>query len=153
MKLAVIKIRSSIGVRDEIRRTFKHLNIQRVNHCTIIDDTPSYRGMLQKAKDYITWGPVDLEVLKKLVKKRGRIAGNRPVTDDVIKERTGYSSVDEFVENWYSGNTDIFRGMKKTFRLHPPSKGHRGSIKKPFRIGGTLGDRGEKINELLEKMI
>ena len=153
MKIAVIKVRGSFGVRHDIKKTFKHLNITRVNNCAIIDDTESYRGMLQKAKDYITWGYIDVETLKNLVKKRGKVKGNKPVTDEIVKKKAGIDTVDEFVEKWYKGEIKPFKDFKKTFRLHPPSKGHKGSIKKPFKVGGALGDRGEKINELLERMI
>lgn len=39
-------------------------------------------------------------------------------------------------------------------RLGPPRKGFgRKGIKAPFTIGGALGYRGEKINELLMRMI
>ena len=48
------------------------------------------------------------------------------------------------------------RGNEGTtvFRLHPPRGGfERKGIKKTYRIGGVLGDRKEKINELIIKML
>lgn len=43
---------------------------------------------------------------------------------------------------------------KKFFRLHPPRKGFgRKGTKKPFSVGGALGYRGEKINELIKRMV
>ncbi len=43
---------------------------------------------------------------------------------------------------------------QKFFRLHPPRKGYaRKGIKTPFSMGGALGDRKEKINELIIRMI
>ncbi|MBW2996086.1 uL30 family ribosomal protein [Candidatus Woesearchaeota archaeon] len=43
---------------------------------------------------------------------------------------------------------------KKFFRLHPPRKGfERKGIKLPFKVGGALGYRGNKINDLIKKMI
>ncbi|MGB9748245.1 MAG: uL30 family ribosomal protein [Candidatus Woesearchaeota archaeon] len=40
------------------------------------------------------------------------------------------------------------------FRLNPPRKGfERKGIKKPFNLGGAYGYRGEKINELIKRMI
>ncbi|GIR34454.1 MAG: hypothetical protein CM15mP48_1380 [Candidatus Poseidoniales archaeon] len=32
------------------------LNLTKVNHATIIPERPTYTGMLQKAKDFVTWG-------------------------------------------------------------------------------------------------
>jgi large subunit ribosomal protein L30 len=48
------------------------------------------------------------------------------------------------------------RGKKdqKFFRLNPPRKGFgRKGIKTPFSIGGALGDRRDKINDLVKRMI
>lgn len=43
---------------------------------------------------------------------------------------------------------------QKVYRLSPPKKGfERKGIKKDFKKGGALGYRGEKINDLLERMI
>jgi len=40
------------------------------------------------------------------------------------------------------------------FKLNPPRKGYgRKGIKKPFSIGGALGNRGQKINDILKRMI
>jgi len=40
------------------------------------------------------------------------------------------------------------------FRLSPPRKGFgRKGIKTPFSIGGALGDRRDKINDLVKRMI
>ncbi len=46
------------------------------------------------------------------------------------------------------------RGEGRWFALPPPRKGYgRKGIKLPFSKGGSLGDRGEKINELLLRMV
>lgn len=152
MKLAVIKVRSNINVRFDIKKTFEYLKLMHTNNCVIIDDSPSFKGMLQKAKDYITWGEIKEETLSNLIKKRGRILGDKNLTDDFIKGSTEFKSVDEYAKALFDGKSAIPKEMKSIFRLHPPKKGYR-SIKKPFSIGGALGYRGEKINDLLEKMI
>ncbi len=46
------------------------------------------------------------------------------------------------------------RGSKLIFTLNPPRKGfERRGIKTPFSLGGALGDRKEKINTLIKRMI
>ncbi|MDO8642310.1 MAG: uL30 family ribosomal protein [Candidatus Woesearchaeota archaeon] len=43
---------------------------------------------------------------------------------------------------------------ENVFFLAPPRKGHgRKGIKRSFVVGGALGERREKINELLQRMI
>ncbi len=46
------------------------------------------------------------------------------------------------------------RSNKKFYRLNPPRGGYgRKGTKVPFKIGGALGYRGEKINELIRRML
>ncbi len=46
------------------------------------------------------------------------------------------------------------RGNGKWFALQPPRKGYgRKGVKMPFAKGGALGNRGEKINDLLMRMV
>lgn len=45
-------------------------------------------------------------------------------------------------------------GEKNVYALQPPRKGYgKKGIKLPFSKGGALGNRGEKINDLLMRMI
>ena len=43
-------------------------------------------------------------------------------------------------------------GIKPVFRLHPPSKGFKGKVKRSYTAGGVTGYRGENINSLIKKM-
>ncbi|WP_010479049.1 50S ribosomal protein L30 [Thermococcus zilligii] len=153
-KLALIRLRSGIRAKGEVRDTLAMLRLHRVNHLVIIDDTPSYNGMIQKVKDYITWGEINKETLAELIRKRGRLIGNRPVTDEYVKEKLGIT-IDEFAEKIINGEmklTDL-PNIKPVFRLHPPRGGLKDSKKRSFKEGGALGYRGEKINELIERML
>lgn len=43
---------------------------------------------------------------------------------------------------------------KSFFRLNPPRKGFgRKGIKRPFKVGGALGYRGDKINDIIKRMV
>ncbi|AMM54422.1 MULTISPECIES: 50S ribosomal protein L30 [Thermococcaceae] len=153
-KLAVIRIRGRVNVKRPVRDTLAMLRLHRVNHCVIVDDTPSYLGMLQKAKDYITWGEINAETLAKLIRKRGRLIGNKPVTDEYVKEKLGMT-IEEFAQKVVNGEMSLkdLPNLKPVFRLHPPRGGFRGSKKRSFKEGGALGYRGEKINDLIERML
>ncbi len=137
---AVIRVRSGIGMRPDVSDTLKMLRLHKVNHCVLLRDTPVFRGMLQKVKDYVTWGEISDEMLKKLVEKRGRKLGNIRLDSKEAEEI--------FNELKDSGKTER---IKPVFRLSPPSKGYK-SIKQHFPKG-DLGYRGDKINELLKRMI
>lgn len=50
--------------------------------------------------------------------------------------------------------TELKKKGDKLFRLNPPRKGYgRKGVKMPFKLGGATGDRKEKINDLLMRMV
>jgi large subunit ribosomal protein L30 len=57
---------------------------------------------------------------------------------------------------WVELNEEVLGLLKdqKTINLHPPRGGfERKGIKIPFKVGGALGYRGEKINDLIKRML
>lgn len=153
VKLAVIMVRGGINVRRDIKETLRMLCLTRVNHCVIIDDDSSRQGMLQKTKDFVTWGEVKPGVLEHLLRKRGRLPGDKRLTDELVKSKTKFSSIGELATAICGGEAgpDVLPGLKKVFRLTPPHKGYK-STKRSVKDRGDLGYRGELINELILKM-
>lgn len=151
-RYVVVRIRGTVGVRRTIKDTLEMLRLPRVGSCVVIDDRDSYLGMLQKAKDYITYGEVDSDTLKKLVLKWGRLPGDSRIDEDYVKEKTGLTA-DDYVSAVLSFEHELGElELKSVFRLHPPRGGYK-DIKKGYGQGGSLGYRGEEINSLLQKMI
>jgi len=154
VKLAAVRIRGSVGVRRDVGETLRMLGLTRVNHCVVVDDDPSHVGMLRKAKDFIAWGEIGQGALEALLRKRGRLAGDVRLSDEYIKSNTPFASVAELSKAVLAGDFKLaaLPGIKKVFRLHPPRKGYK-ATKRPFRDLGDLGYRGEKINELILRMV
>lgn len=150
---AVIRIRGRVGVRKEIEDTLRMLRLKRVNNCVLVPEDPSFKGMLEKAKDYITWGEINRETLIALLKKRLRLKGGKRVDEKVLREITNFNSFEEFASALLEGKVKLknFEKLNPVFRLTPPSKGFK-SVKEHWPKG-DLGYRGEAINELLERMI
>jgi len=155
MAYLVIRVRSDRGVTKKIRDTMSMLNLTKVNHAVLVPETPSYDGMLQKVKDYVTWGEVDSEAIASLINNRGRMAGGKPVTDEIINDSSEFKSVNSLSDAIAAGDasTKNVDGMKPVFRLHPPrgSKGW-GGIKRSYSVGGALGFRGKEIEGLASRM-
>jgi large subunit ribosomal protein L30 len=140
---AVVRVRGSVGITRQLSDTLMMLRLHRINHCVIIPKNQNYDGMLHKARNFITWGEIDRETLEKLVAKRGRFAGDKRVKD--------VSYAKELAHFILSGKPVKETGIKPVFRLSPPSKGYKST--KAIFPKGSLGYRGEKINELLKRMI
>lgn len=130
------------------------LHLPRNNYGALVDDRPAFMGMLKKARDYITYGEPSKETLAMLIKKKGRLAGNKKLTDEYA-QKVGYKSLDDLADAVHVGRAEYWKlqNIQPVFRLHPPSKGFKGKIKKHYGSGGELGYRGEKINELLKRML
>ena len=153
MVYAVIRVRGSIGVRGDILATMKMLRLHKVNHMVLVPETPSMKGMLQKVKDYVTWGEIDEEVLAEVLSHRLKMKGDKVVDEKTLKEITG-KDFREFAKALATGEASLkdYDVLKPVFRLHPPRKGYEG-IKRPYRMGGALGYRGRDINDLIRRMI
>ncbi len=150
---AVIRLRGSVNISQEVQDTLKMLRLNRVNHCAIVDETPNYKGMIQKVKDYVAWGNINADSLALILRERGELVGGAPLTDEYVKENTKYKSIEDFAKavcEKKAALKDVPR-LTPVFRLHPPRKGHRG-IKKTFQQGGALGFYGEEINALIKQM-
>lgn len=154
MSYAAVRVRGTVNVRGDIKDTLKMLRLNRVNHCVIVPKDPSMEGMLRKTKDYITWGEPKPETLAKLILKRSRLENGKKVTDSYIKKNTKFRSIIAFAKAVCDGKERFsdLKSIKPVIRLHPPIKGYEG-IKRSFVEGGALGYRGEKINDLIERMI
>jgi len=138
----------------EARETLQMLHLPRNNYAGLVDDRPAFLGMLKTAKDYITYGEPSKETVAMLIKKKGRLAGDKKLTDEYA-QKVGYKSLEDLAEAVYSCRAEYWKlkGIQPLFRLHPPSKGFKGKIKRGYGSGGALGYRGEKIDELLKRML
>ena len=154
MTYAVIRVRGRAKIRTDIEDTLKFLRLTRVNHCTLIPNNNDFNGMLQKVKDYVTWGEINNETLKKLLITRGKLVGNKPLTEKEIKKYANVS-INDFVKKIINDEivySKISKEIKPIFRLHPPKQGYE-NTKRAHVVGGSLGYRGEDINNLILKML
>ena len=156
MTWLVIRVRSDRTVEKTIRETLHSLNLTRVNHAVLIPENDTYAGMLQKVKDFVTWGEFSADSIATLIRDRGRLIGDKPVTDGAVKDSTDFKNIDAFAKAIANGEavTKDMETLKRVFRLHPPrgSKGW-GGIKRHFTVGGALGFRVDAIEELAARML
>ena len=154
MVFAAVRVRGIVNVKPDIKRTLQLFRLTRVNHCVLLEENASTKGMLQIAKDYITWGEIDKAILSELIGSRGKLEGDKGLTEDYIKSATSYNNLEKLsqaiIDNKFKYK-DI-PNVKPIFRLSPPKNGYEG-IKRSFVNKGALGYRRKEINKLLERMI
>ncbi len=155
MKLAVVQVRGTMGMTKQLKDTLRMLKLPKSHSCVVVAATPSSIGMLNKLKDYITWGEITAETFTILLTKRARFVGNKPLTPELFKEKAK-EDITTFAKEFLDGKKSLkdVPGLKPYFRLKPPRHGfERGGIKKPYSMGGALGYRKEAINDLIQRMI
>lgn len=153
MTYAVIRVRGQPDVNKDIEYTMNIMNLTRVNHCVILPENEVTKGMLQKAKDYITWGEINESTLTDMIKVRGRLSGDKNITDEYLQEKTEFKTVEDMAKALMDNyRIKDIESVKPVFRLHPPIKGYEGN-KRSYRNGGALGYRGDAINDLIQRML
>tara|TARA_Y100000034_G_scaffold26979_1_gene32094 strand:- start:2100 stop:2576 length:477 start_codon:yes stop_codon:yes gene_type:complete len=140
-KIAIILVRGFIGIKKGIKDTLHMLRLYKKYSCVIVNNNPSTMGMIIKCKDYITYGEIDDQTYKSLVEKRGEQYHGR------LEDTRGKIKYNKFIE------VDN-KKLKPYFRLSPPKGGfERKGTKSPYTMGGVLGYRANKINDLIKKML
>ncbi len=140
-RIAVIRLRGNLHISGPLDQTFKMLNLHNKNWCVILENNASNLGMIKKVKDYVTWGEISDEVYDELFEKKGEFYLGRTEDSKSLIKYNKYVT--------YKG-----KKYKKYFRLNPPKKGYgKQGVKVSFSKGGALGNRKEKINDLLKRMM
>jgi large subunit ribosomal protein L30 len=142
----VVRVRGSIHARHDIVETLQYLHLTRPNHATVVPNDAGTTGMLHKVQGYVTWGEADPATVELLLAQRGE-------TPDGAKLSAGDgAAIAELSKSVVASGLSRTPGVRPLFRLRAPKGGWR-STKKPFALGGALGYRGEKINELVRRMV
>ncbi len=151
--IAIIRIRGSTGIKPVAEKTAELLNLNRINHMVLFNENDSINGMLKRVKDYVTWGEVNKETLTLILKNRALLQGRKKITDDYINN-LGYNSFEDLADALINNKTKIknVKDLIPVIRLNPPKGGYE-AIQKPFHEKGSSGYRGDKINNLIKKMI
>lgn len=153
--IAVVRIRGHMRIRETIEKSMRHLSLTRANHCVVLPDTAEVLGMVHSAKDYVTWGHVTVDDIEHLIRTRGRLEGNKPITDEDVAKATVHKTIKDLAAAVHEGKLrwSSIEGFKPIFRLSPPKKGFKGGTKRSFNAHGSLGNRGKAMPELLARMI
>src|SRR3989344_1289275 len=85
--IAIVRVRGDANLNPHVRKTMKLLKLYAKNTCVIIPNTQEFIGMIQRVKDFTTFGEISPDTFLKLLQKRGKIAGGKALTDDYLKQK------------------------------------------------------------------
>ncbi len=138
---AIIRVRGAVGTNPNAIKTLELLNLKRVNNLSVWNETPDKYKMFKKVEAYSTFGKIDDATLKELLEKKG-------------ESLEGNFDAKKALADLKAGKTPKQANVRNCFRLSPPRKGYeRGGTKKLYVHGGALGERNEKISDIIKRML
>jgi large subunit ribosomal protein L30 len=137
--ICLIRIRGQVKLDRDVKETLDRLRLRRKYACVVINPNKEQIGMIKKLRDFVALGNINNDTFKKLIEHRGKRIDKKKTIDSK-----------KIIEDLEKGKKYEELNLKPFFRLHPP----RGGIdSKQHFPKGILGDNGEKINELVLRML
>lgn len=150
---AAVRVRGQPDTSGDSKDTLRNLGLDARHSCVLLQETDANEGMLRDVKDVVTYGRIDTGLATDVLEARGE-TDHGALSDSV--EEIGYDSVQALVEDLEDGTVTVGDlkddGFRNVVRLAPPSKGFK-DPRHGYNQGGSLGDRGEAMDELLRRMI
>lgn len=157
----VVRIRGINKVAPKVRKVLQLFRLRQINNGTFIKLNKATKNMLRIAEPYIAYGYPTLKTVRHLIYKRGFVKHRHsriPITDNFVIERKlrglKLQCVEDMVYHIYTGGA-CFRKVNNflwPFKLNTPTGGWR-KKNNHYVEGGDFGNREDKINELVQRMI
>lgn len=154
-------VNSINGLSPKPRKVLQLLRLRQINNGVFVRLNKATINMLRLAEPFIAWGYPNLRSVKDLIYKRGfaRINGQRKAIADnaMIEEKLGKYGI-ICVEDLIHEIISVGKNFKRAtnflwhFKLNNPNGGFRKKTTH-YVEGGDFGNREDKINRLLRKMI
>ncbi|XP_066994381.1 large ribosomal subunit protein uL30 [Anabrus simplex] len=161
-KLAfVIRIRGVNQVAPKVRKVLQLFRLKQINNGVFIKLNKATINMLRICEPYITWGYPNLKSVRELIYKRGFAKINMqrvPITSNEIIEsklgKLGIICTEDLIHEIFTvGNKFKYASnFLWPFKLNTPTGGWRKKTNH-YVEGGDFGNREDKINELLRRMV
>ena len=159
--LLVIRIKGINGIPPRERKILKLFRLTRIYNSVFLKANKATINMLRKIEPWVTFGYPRRTTIAKLVYRKGFAKVNRqrlPITDNAqILEnlgKHGIKSVEDLVHEIVTSGPRFkeANNFLWPFKLHAPRGGYKHKTKS-FMEGGAVGNRENRINELVSKML
>ena len=135
--ILAIRISGHVEMPKDAEETLFRMRMRKKYSAVLLKETQESQNLLQVVRNFIAYGKIDQKTLEELLSKRAKSLDKKKVD----AKKTAEIILNEGIEK---------TGIKPFFRLHPPRKGIDSKLHYPK---GVLGDNGDKINELVRRML
>lgn len=138
--IIVIRITGQINLPEGVKEALHRLKIRKKYSAVLVKSTKENMQLMKKLRNFVAYGTISAESLSELLAKRGKpLKVGQKLDSEKIISGIEKKPLEDF-------------GLKPFFRLHSPRRGI--DAKKHFGVNkGVLGDNGEKINDLVRRML
>ncbi|KAF2025990.1 60S ribosomal protein L7 [Setomelanomma holmii] len=161
-KLAfVVRIKGINKIDPKKRKTLQLLRLLQINNGVFIRLTKATLEMLKIVEPFVAYGYPNQKSVRELIYKRGygKVDKQRlPLTDNEIIEENlgkyGMICMEDLIHEIYTVGPNFKQASNFLwpFKLNSPTGGFHKRKFKHFIEGGDLGNREDKINELIKQM-
>eukprot|EP00605_Chrysophyceae_sp_TOSAG23-4_P000067 GSChrysophyteH1.ASY1.ANO1.69.1 assembled CDS len=159
----VIRIRGILNVSPKVKKILQLFRLRQINNGVFVRVNAATIKMLRLIEPFIAYGYPTLKSVRDLIYKRGfgKVTGQRiPLSDNAVVSAglpgTGLECVEDVVHEVFTCG-DNFKAATNflwPFKLQSPRGGFSGKGKlNHFNEGGACGQQGDKINQLIKKML
>jgi len=135
--IIAIRISGLVEIPSYAQETMFRMCLRRKYSAILLSETPQSLKLLQNIRNFIAFGKINEKALEDLISKRGQPIDKKRIDVKRVIEQLKTKGLES-------------SGLKPYFRLHPP----RGGIdSKTHFPKGILGDNGDKINDLVRRML
>jgi large subunit ribosomal protein L7e len=161
-KLAVVvRIRGIMGVSPKVKKILQLLRLRQINNAVFVRLNKATLQMLQMVAAYVAWGYPNLKTVRELVYKRGFGKVNKQriaLTDNTIVEgvlgEQDIICMEDLIHEIYTvgGAFKAANNFLWPFKLSSPNGGFSKKLLH-YNEGGEAGNREDKINALIKRML
>ena len=157
----VVRIRGIVGVGPKPRKILQLLRLRQIHNAVFVRLNKATISMLRMVEPYIAYGNPTLKTVKDIVYKRGFAKVNKdrvPIADNSVVEQAlgkhGIICVEDLVHEIYTCGPHFREATQFLwpFKLNSPTGGFRDKLIH-YNEGGDAGNRGERIGDLVNRMI
>lgn len=157
----VVRIRGIMGVSPKVKKILQLLRLRQIHNAVFVRLNKATMQMLTLVDPYIAWGYPNIKTVREMVYKRGygKVEKQRiPLTDNTIVEKALGDKDIICVEDLVHEVVTCGPAFKEAnnflwpFKLSAPLGGFSKKLRH-FNEGGEAGNREDKINALVQRML
>merc|ERR1711908_201628 len=157
----VVRIRGLADMYPKTKKILQLMRLRQMNMGVFMKVSKAATEMLKRVEPYLSYGYPTLKSVRELIYKRGfgKINKQRlPLNDNSVVEKglgeKGIMCMEDLVHEIYTVGPHFkeANNFLWPFKLRP-AKGGQAKKRKGFCEGGQAGNREDKINALIQKML